>query len=95
MPLRHESLTYLPACVIWVFEPWCFLRVCEQIAERRQKRAAQLSEQQNLEMEEESIHQQQERDRLNEKLARQVESTTLKDSVKVMFTCLFCVHSFI
>ena len=57
--------------------------VCDQIAERRQKRAAQLSQQQKLEMEEEVIRQQQERDRLNEKLARQVESTTLKDSVKV------------
>ena len=57
--------------------------LCEQIAERRQKRVAQLAEQQKLEMEEESIRQQQERDGLNEKLARQVESTTLKDSVKV------------
>ena len=68
--------------------------VCDQIAERRQKRAAQLSQQQKLEMEEEVIRQQQERDRLNEKLARQVESTTLKDSVKVTASlwipCAWC-----
>ena len=59
-----------------------------QIAQRRQKQAAQLADQQKIEMEEESIRQQQERDKLNEQLAKKVESTTLKDSVKVRPHCI-------
>ena len=54
-----------------------------QILERRKKRDAQLEEKHRLEMEEEMSRQQQERDKLKEKIARKVEDQELKKNVKV------------
>lgn len=54
-----------------------------QILERRKKRDTQLAEKHRLEMEEEMTRQQQERDKLKDKIARKVEDDELKKNVKV------------
>lgn len=61
----------------------CFISVDLQIQAKRKKRNARLEEKHRLEMEEEMTRQQQQRDKLNDELARQVEASELKKNVQV------------
>lgn len=66
--------------------------ISTQILERRKKRDAQLEEKHRLEMEEEMTRQQQERDKLNDEIARKVEDSELKKNVQVFNYMLCLLH---
>ena len=71
---------------VWVASlnnPLIYLYFICQLADRKRARAARLAEQHALELAKELNSQQQERDKLSEKLAREVENTKLKQGLKV------------
>ena len=70
----------------WPHDP---CRLILQLESRKGKRKQQLQEGHDLDLAEELVKQQQERDALNEKLSRDVEGTALKNSLKVNIVMIF------